>query len=140
MLTYGLLVLGLFFGMTVSAIAIQEFEEDDFIECTQQTLEDIRDFNVYEAAAEKGDPSAQSEVAVMYFIGQGVIKDIPTGIKWLEKSANQGDATAQHYLGLMYNRGYGVRQSKMEAKKWFGKACDNGSQSACDEYRKLNQK
>ena len=42
-------------------------------------------------------------------------------------------------LAQKYYRGQGVRQNRAEAKEWTGRACDNGIESACHNYRLMNE-
>lgn len=51
-------------------------------------------------AAEKGNTSAQFNLGIMYFSGQGVEQDYAKSADWLEKAANLGHATAQSNLGF----------------------------------------
>ena len=66
--------------------------------------------------------------------------DYKTTFRIYRDLAEQGNPIAQNNLGEMYANGEGVKQDHQQAKAWFGKSCDNGNKSACDEYRKLNEK
>lgn len=55
--------------------------------------------------AEKNDPHGQYDLALMYFNGQGVLKDEEKGMYWLQKSANQGFKRAKKMLGSRSGNG-----------------------------------
>ncbi len=92
----------------------------------------------YEKSANQGDPSAQTELGVIYFSGRIVRQNYKTAKQWFDKAAAQDFPYSQLFLGLMYEGGWGVKQNKRIAKEWYGKACDGGVQDGCEAYRKLN--
>ena len=96
-------------------------------------------FEYIKRAAEQGEPTAQDNLGVMYYNGQGVCQDYEKARQWFEKAAKQGLAAAQFNLGTMYDNGYGVQQNLTIAKELFGKACYNGLQEGCDVYNRLNE-
>ena len=57
--------------------------------------------------AGQGDASAQYNLGVMYFVGQGVPQDYTDATKWIRKASEQGFAEAQLKLGRMYAFGLG---------------------------------
>lgn len=76
--------------------------------------------------AKKGDIFAQYVLGHMYCVGQGVPKDLTTGISWYQRAADQGFAPGQLALGTMYYNGEGVKQDYGVAAKWFRLAADKG--------------
>jgi|GEM_PF-2157770 hypothetical protein len=56
--------------------------------------------------AEKGNASAQYNLGIAYYYGNGVLKDIGAAVTWYEKSAKQGCAEAQYALGVIYIGNY----------------------------------
>ena len=80
--------------------------------------------------AEAGDASAQFSLGVMYYNGDGVLKDSAEAVKWFRKSAEQGYASAQYNLGVMYNKGDGVLKDSVEAHAWYNNASANGDEAA----------
>ena len=42
-------------------------------------------------AAEQGDAAAQFQLAAMYCIGAGVVRNLAEAVKWYRRSAEQGD-------------------------------------------------
>ena len=66
-------------------------------------------FEVLIPAAERGEPWAQLRVGVAYELGSGVVKDIPTAIKWYEKTAAQeseGKWASGQIIGATGKSGY----------------------------------
>lgn len=80
--------------------------------------------------AEKGDPNAQYNLAILYYEGRGVPRNYAEAAKWYRKAADQGDVSAQYNLGNMYKDGQGVPQDYAEAVKWFRKAAEQGDAKA----------
>ncbi|MGD0815978.1 MAG: tetratricopeptide repeat-containing serine protease family protein [Verrucomicrobiota bacterium] len=87
-------------------------------------------FQETKARAEKGEAAAQSELGLMYDLGQGVAQNYAEAVKWLRKAAEQGHPRAQLLLGLHCQNGDGVRQDYAEAVKWLRKAADQGGAEA----------
>ena len=81
-------------------------------------------------AAERGDASAQFQLALRYDVGLGVPQDYAESVKWLRKAADQDFVKAQYNLGCMHVSGQGVSQNHAEAAKWFRKAAEHGYASA----------
>ena len=80
-------------------------------------------------AAQKDDPEAQYNLALMYAKGQGVDKDGALALFWFGKAAAQGVASAQSRLGLMYATGNMVPVDPIEAHKWFALAASAGDEA-----------
>jgi TPR repeat protein len=57
------------------------------------------------ASANKGNRSAQFNVGIMYFLGEGCEKNIVEAAKWFGQAAEQGHAAAQFNVGLMFDSG-----------------------------------
>lgn len=153
-----LMVLGLSFGLSVSAIAMPSsyFEQTKVLaekgySNSQSALgylysdgEGVRQdytqgFYWHRKSADQGNQFGQFSVGYHYLNGQGVRQDYAKALEWFHKAADQGNADAQAIIGDMYSLGQGVRQNKSTGKEWFGESCDNGSQIGCDAYKRLNQ-
>jgi hypothetical protein len=87
-------------------------------------------FERTKAKAEKGDPTAEGQLAWYYFAGIGVSKNEVKAAKWFRKAAEQGDADAQSNLGGCYDGGCGLTRDETEAAKWYRKAADQGNTTA----------
>jgi TPR repeat protein len=76
--------------------------------------------------AEQGDATAQFNLGMMYYYGDGVPQDYSAAARWYRLSAEQGDVDAQQELGYMYQRGFGVLQVDLLAYMWYNIASANG--------------
>jgi len=56
------------------------------------------------AAAVKGDPAAEYEVAMRYLEGRSVPQNPADAAEWLERAAKQGLVPAQFRLGGLYEK------------------------------------
>jgi uncharacterized protein len=84
------------------------------------------DFEETSSRARKGDVTAQANLGVMYFKGDGVTQNYTEAAVWLRKAAEQGDVQSQYNLGILYDTGKGLPQNSGEALKWYRKAAENG--------------
>lgn len=69
--------------------------------------------------AEKGDATAQYQIAEMYEKGEGVPKSAKKAARWYRKVALKGYVDAQYKLGEMYENGQGVSKNLKEALEWY---------------------
>lgn len=83
-------------------------------------------FTLFQEMAEAGDPEAQHNLALLYWTGKGVKKNLELSGQWFRKAADQGVSDAQYYLGYMYDTGEGVKQNKEFAFVWYLKAAEKG--------------
>lgn len=84
----------------------------------------------YLKAAQQGYAGAQNNLANMYEVGLGVLKDEAEAATWFKRAAEKGEGHAQHSLGSMYLEGRGVAKDSDEAVKWFQKAAEQGHHGA----------
>ena len=80
--------------------------------------------------AERGDATAQFNLAVQYRKGNGVAMDASRAALWYLKAADQGHAKSQNNLGVLYRNGDGVGKDACEAARWFRKAAEQGLAAA----------
>lgn len=73
------------------------------------------------------DATAQNELGLRYYTGQGIEQNYEEAAKWYKKAARQGFVEAQADLGFLYQMGHGVNQDYAEAKKWHRKAAAQGN-------------
>ncbi|VAV88138.1 TPR repeat, SEL1 subfamily [hydrothermal vent metagenome] len=74
------------------------------------------------AAAERGLPAAQYQLAQYYEGGTGVAADEREARRWTERAANGGNRRAMHNLAMFFAEGRTVPQSYDNAAKWFEEA------------------
>jgi TPR repeat protein len=84
--------------------------------------------------AERGEAKAQTGLALMYFLGQGVKVNLAAALDWCSKAAAQGLPAAQYELGQIYEHPWDPQiRDLAEAAKWYRKAADQGYADAQDE-------
>ena len=83
-------------------------------------------------ASEKGKASAQSELGLCYYTGDGISRDVRESLRWFLLAARQGDARAQFYLGRAYSSGEGVPKDIESAYAWLGMAAAQGYKEAAE--------
>jgi len=76
--------------------------------------------------AEQGDATAQNNLGVLYYIGNGVPQDYGIARQWYESAAAQGLAPAQITLGHLYADGKGVPKDEKKGVEWIRKAAEQG--------------
>src|SRR5262245_506589 len=74
------------------------------------------------AAAERGDPRAQTRIGFMYETGRGLPQDYMLAAAWYQRAAQQGYPRAQQLLGLLYDKGQGVAEDYVTAHTWLNLA------------------
>lgn len=77
-------------------------------------------------AAENGSASAQYNLGLRYYEGNGVPKDAVQAARWYALAAAQGYRQAQNNLGTLYNAGEGVPKDRAAAMMWFTRAAEQG--------------
>ncbi|HEY4275852.1 MAG TPA: hypothetical protein VGM68_10230, partial [Rhizomicrobium sp.] len=82
------------------------------------------------AAANAGNPVAETVIGLKYLDGQGIPADPVQASKWLQKAADAGQAVAQYRLGTMYERGQGVTANPATAAKWYQASANLGNRKA----------
>jgi localization factor PodJL len=89
-------------------------------------------------AAQKGDPSAEFEVAARFAEGRGVAQDFKQANAWYSRAAQRGFAPAQYRLGTLFERGIGTKADVARAKVWYGRAAEQGHVKAMHNLAVLN--
>ena len=79
--------------------------------------------------ASQGDPISEYNLALLYYFGNGVKKDLKLAFEYCEKSAKKGLPRAQNNLSHMYADGMGIKQSFMMSYKWAKIAIESGYSS-----------
>ena len=82
------------------------------------------------AAANQGNPTAETIIGLRYLDGQGIAADPVQALKWLQKAADAGQGVAQYRLGTMYERGQGITANPTLAAKWYLAAANQGNRKA----------
>ncbi|MGV8996955.1 MAG: tetratricopeptide repeat protein [Parvibaculaceae bacterium] len=75
--------------------------------------------DILKPLAADGDASAQTNLAVLYLQGKGVLQSDKEAFMWLDKAARQGSAPAALDLGILYRNGQGVEKDLVHADMWI---------------------
>ncbi len=89
--------------------------------------------------AEQGDAESQFNLAVLYYNGKGVPKDLTLAIQWMIKSAEQKYGEAQLNLSIMYDGGEGVPPDRAIGYQWMLLAAAHLTHDAPSMLDRLNQ-
>lgn len=90
------------------------------------------EFAALRKRGEKGEVSAQMELASAYYSGKGAPQDKAEAARWYRAAADKGNADAQNYLGTMLYGGDGIRKDAAEATLYYRLAAEQGHASAQD--------
>jgi hypothetical protein len=74
--------------------------------------------------AESGNPSAQTNLGVLYYQGRAGTPKYQEALKWYRLAAMQGYPDAQFNLGLAYMEGKGVSYDMTQALRWYNMAAE----------------
>jgi uncharacterized protein len=96
-------------------------------------------FHEFSVAAEEGLDLAQYNLAILYFMGQGVEKDVASAFKWTKAAAEQGHTAAQYNLGSLYFSGDGTDEDVDQAVHWYSEAAAGGHPEAAYLLAKMYQ-
>lgn len=83
-----------------------------------------------DAAARKGDPVAQTYVAIRDRKTAAVSPEQARLIEALRRDAEAGDAAAAYELGMLYVNGIGVPKDPAQAAAWMRRSADKGKVEA----------
>ena len=86
----------------------------------------------YTRAIEARNPpsDAFNNLAVCYYHGEGVLKNLPEAARLFRIAAEMGHTYAQYMLGQCLQRGEGMPYNPVEAFTWLKRAADAGNASA----------
>ncbi|MEZ0223193.1 MAG: tetratricopeptide repeat protein [Alphaproteobacteria bacterium] len=87
--------------------------------------------------ADKGDLTAQMDIAFMYSQGIRVGKNTKTALKWYRKAAEQGHEGARYALADIYSNGDGVKKDLKEAARWMRLSAEQGWQPAEEKLAEM---
>lgn len=79
-------------------------------------------YREFSLAAEAGLPLAQYNLAILYFTGQGVERDMAQAFEWTLRAAEQGHVEAQANLGSLYLNGDGTEADAEAGVRWLSSA------------------
>lgn len=99
------------------------------------TEREIEAFEILMPLAQEGILKAQAAIGLMYYLGQGVSRQLGEAVKWLQLAAEQGSGEAAHNLGSLYLgcEPY-MPKDEVESKKWYQRAKELGFVVAPDDW------
>lgn len=113
------------------------FKQGNFVNSydVSVTTKKIESFKFFKIAAEHGHISAQVNLGLCYYNGDGVTQDYEEAAKWWQKAANKGNADAENNLAIVYYNGRyyngkGVAVRKIEAAQLWKSAASRGHTQA----------
>jgi TPR repeat protein len=80
--------------------------------------------SIWRPLAEGGDAKAQSLMAMIYELGEGVSRQPRLAVTWYERAARAGHPASQYQLGRLYRDGIGITPNAVEAFTWFSMAAE----------------
>ena len=84
---------------------------------------------IWTVEADKGNKEAFYNIALLYFFGNGVEKNLPLAFEYCQKAAFMGSPRAQNNLAFMYIKGLGVEKSYINSYAWATVAIKHGYNS-----------
>lgn len=100
--------------------AYGHYQRGEYVQALSKALE----------RAEKGEPQAQTLVAEMMSIGQGIAQDLKGASFWYSKAAEGGDPVAMFKYALLLMEGRHVERNKKAADDYMRRAAEAGNASA----------
>jgi len=100
------------------------------------TVDKLKDYKkakeYFEKSIDSGHKEIKTNIALLYFRGQGVKKDYKKAKKLFEEAANTYEAFAdpRNNLAWLYLNGYGVKKDVKKALKLFKDASEKGNVAA----------
>ncbi|MDZ4838138.1 MAG: hypothetical protein SGJ27_30515 [Candidatus Melainabacteria bacterium] len=76
-------------------------------------------FDLFKRADAGGSFPAKVAIGEMYYMGQGVPKNLCTAKKWFDQAGRNDDPVARYYLGIMYANGECAKKDVRRAKMFF---------------------
>jgi TPR repeat protein len=103
---------------------------DAYLKGEEIPKDERRALQMYNAAAQAGNPAADLRLYNLYGHGIAVAKDQATAMHWLQDAANHHDRVALFILGSAYDRGDGVPPDARRACENYKSAAFLGSPDA----------
>jgi len=92
---------------------------------------------LFKLAAQRGQPQAMWELAIMHRDGGGVARDLDVALSLLRSAAAAGDPSAMNSMGNWAREGIGQPRDDVEAVKWFRAAADLLHEYALDNLGRM---
>lgn len=86
--------------------------------------------NWFRRSADQGSPSGFYHLGMMFYDGEGVIRNESVAAQLFRRAAFADYDAAQYRLGTLYRSGNGVQQSDEQSNKWFLLSAEQGNPSS----------
>jgi len=90
-------------------------------------------------AAQRGNPNAEFDLAMMYAKGDGVEKNPRVAFNLFHRAARKGHLGAKYCMGVNFEKGLGVIKQPELARYWYRMAAKEGHQQAKYRLAQLSQ-
>lgn len=80
--------------------------------------------------ANDGDPRAEHELGIRYFVGRGFQADTARAFTWISRAASGGFLRAHYNLGVFYNNGWGTAWDPFQGYRHFRIAAERNMPEA----------
>jgi TPR repeat protein len=97
----------------------------------------VRALVYYKEAALKGQSDAQNVLAIAFYNGNGVPKNLETARQWFLKAAQSGNPDAMFNLAAMMTKGEGGPKDLVRAYAWFALADRSGEENAAAAMKQV---
>ena len=88
-------------------------------------------------SAEQGNMLSQYALGLLYYKGDGVVKNYLTAMEYFKDAAFQGHPSSLVNIGNFYYLGYGVIKDLSRAHMWWSLAKDKGLDGAFENIIKV---
>jgi uncharacterized protein len=113
---------------TIKALMIKAKKSQLGINCNVDTQ---KAFRIYNYLASKGSPEGINELAKLYLVGEGVVRNYNYALRFFKQASDLGNSAATYNLAIMYHKGQGVKQNLYKAFELYNKAIQAGNINAC---------
>ena len=114
--------------------ALKELAEIYYFSMPDTRGNKLKAFELYKKLAKK-NPHYGYDVAVMYWEGEGVEKNLSEALKWLRSSAEAGNSRSMRELAEIYLKGELVPKDETKALDWLRKAFERNA----NDYRLFDE-
>jgi len=106
--------------------ALKELAEIYYFSMSDTQENKLKAFELYRKLAEE-NPRYGYDVAVMYWEGKGVEKNLSEALKWIRSSAEAGSSQSMSELAEIYLKGELVPEDERKALEWLRKYFEKNS-------------
>ena len=105
----------------VSGLTVANEDYDDAVVAYEALYQNdyVAASKIWHKLANKGNPDAQFNLALMYHSGAAGVFNEKRALKWYMKAAENGNYQAQEYMAVGYREGwFGLPKDETKAEHW----------------------